>query len=206
MTTLEIVTPDQWAAARAELRVQEIEEARARAAVNAARRQLPATRVEQDYVLDGPAGPVTLAAAFEGRPQLVVYHFMFRPDWEQGCPYCSHILDNVGHLAHINALGTTFATVSSAPQAKIQPFRERMGWHHPWYSDASGNFNRDFDATDDRGAINVFLRDSDTVYRTYTAYDDAMDLHLLDYSYLDLTPLGLAPGGPWPRHHDRYAS
>lgn len=206
MTSFDVVTPEQWAAARAELRAQEIKEARARAAVNAARRAMPATVVEKDYELDGPAGRVSLADIFEGRPQLVVYHFMFDPSWSQGCPYCSHIIDNVGHLAHMNALGTTFATVSRAPQAKIQPFRHRMGWQHPWYSDASGDFNRDFDATDDRGAINVFLRDQDTVYRTYTAYDDAIDLYLLDYSYLDLTPLGLAPGGPFPRHHDRYGS
>jgi predicted dithiol-disulfide oxidoreductase (DUF899 family) len=206
MATFDVVTPDAWAAARADLRAREIEEAEARAAVNAARRRLPATAVEQEYVLDGPAGPVTLAEAFEGRPQLILYHFMFHPSWSQGCPYCSHVIDNIGHLAHMNALGTTFATVSRAPQAKIQPFRQRMGWQHPWYSDASGDFNRDFDATDDRGAINVFLRDGDAVYRTYTAYDDAIDLHLLDYSYLDLTPLGLAPGGPWPRHHDRYGS
>jgi len=206
MTTFEVVTPAQWAAARAELRAQEIEEGRAREALNAARRRLPAVRVEKDYVLDGPSGPACLADMFEGRPQLVVYHFMFRPGWDQGCPYCSHVIDNIGHLAHVNALGTTFTTVSSAPQAKIQPFRERMGWQHTWYSDTTGDFNRDFDATDERGAINVFLRDADTVYRTYTAYDDAIDLHLLDYSYLDLTPLGLAPGGPWPKHHDRYGS
>jgi predicted dithiol-disulfide oxidoreductase (DUF899 family) len=206
MTTFDVVTPDEWATARAGLRGLEIEEAKAREALNAARRRMPATTVEKNYVLDGPAGPTRLADAFEDRPQLVVYHFMFRPEWSEGCPYCSHILDNVGHLAHMNALGTTFATVSSAPQAKIQPFRQRMGWQHPWYSDTSGEFNRDFDATDDRGAINVFLREGDTVYRTYTAYDDAIDLHLLDYSYLDLTPLGMAPGGQWPRHHDRYGS
>jgi predicted dithiol-disulfide oxidoreductase (DUF899 family) len=206
MTTFDVVTPQQWAAARAELRAREIEEADARAAVNAARRQMPAMAVQKDYALDGPAGPASLADAFEGRPQLVMYHFMFDPSWSQGCPYCSQIIDSVGHLAHMNALGTTFAAVSRAPQAKIQPFRQRMGWQHPWYSDASGDFNRDFDATDDRGAISVFLRDGDTVYRTYSAYDDAIDLHLLDYSYLDLTPLGLAPGGPWPRHHDRYES
>ena len=206
MTSFEVVTPDQWAAARTELRAQEIEETKAREALNAVRRAMPATAVERDYVLDGPKGPASLADVFEGRPQLIVYHFMFRPDWSQGCPYCSHIIDNVGHLAHMNALGTTFAAVSSAPQAKIQPFRARMGWQHPWYTDSSGEFNRDFDATDERGAINVFLREGDTVYRTYTAYDDAIDLHLLDYSYLDLTPLGLAPGGQWPRHHDRYGA
>jgi len=206
MTSFEVVTPDKWATAHTELRALEIEEAKAREALNAARRAMPATAVERDYVLDGPAGPASLADVFEGRPQLIVYHFMFRPDWSQGCPYCSHIIDNVGHLAHMNALGTTFAAVSSAPQAKIQPFRARMGWQHPWYTDSSGEFNRDFDATDERGAINVFLREGDTVYRTYTAYDDAIDLHLLDYSYLDLTPLGLAPGGQWPRHHDRYGA
>lgn len=204
MTTFDVVTPDQWTAAREELRALEAEEARSREAVNAARRRLPAVRVQKDYVFDGPSGRVDLLAIFEERPQLVIYHFMFKPDWDQGCPYCSHVIDNVGHLAHVNALGTTFAAVSSAPQAKIQPFRDRMGWQLPWYSAVSGDFNADFHATDERGALTVFLRDGDAVYHTYSAYDDEIDLHMLDYSYLDLTPLGLSPGGPWPKHHDRY--
>jgi predicted dithiol-disulfide oxidoreductase (DUF899 family) len=205
MPTFDVVSPQQWAAARDELRAEEAREAEARAAVNEARRRMPAVRVEKDYEFDGPAGPATLPDLFEGRPQLLVYHFMFDPSWGQGCKYCSLIIDSVGHLAHLNALGTTFAAVSRAPQSKIQPFRQRMGWQLPWYS-APGDFNADFDATDDRGALTVFLRDGDAVYRTYSAYDDEIDLHILDYSYLDLTPVGLAPGHEWPRHHDQYGS
>jgi predicted dithiol-disulfide oxidoreductase (DUF899 family) len=204
MATLDVVSRDKWTAARDDLRALEAEEAEARSAVNAARRRMPAVRVEKDYQFDSPAGAVRLTDMFEGRPQLVVYHFMFQPQWDQGCPYCSHIIDNVGHLAHMNALGTTFAAVSSAPQAKIQPFRERMGWQLPWYSANSRDFNDDFHATDERGALTVFLREDDAVYHTYSAYDDEVDLHILDSSYLDLTPLGLSQAQPWPKHHDRY--
>lgn len=206
MPTFEVVSQEQWAAARNGLRTQEAEVAKAREAVNAARRQLPAVLVEKDYRFEGPAGAASLLDLFEGRSQLAVYYFMFRENWAQGCPMCSHMIDNVGHLAHINALDTTFAAVSTAPQAKIQPFRERMGWRMPWYTALSPEFYSDFGATEERGALNVFLRDGDAVYHTYSAYDDEVDLEMLDYSYLDLTPLGLPPAAPWPKHHDRYGS
>jgi predicted dithiol-disulfide oxidoreductase (DUF899 family) len=205
MPAFDVVSPEQWTAARNKLRAQEADEAKARAEVNTARRSMPAVAVEKVYQFDGPQGPAALPDLFEGRPQLVVYHFMFDPSWSQGCKYCSQVIDGVGHLAHMNALGTTFAAVSRAPQAKIRPFRQRMGWQLPWYT-AGPEFNADFDATDDRGALTVFLRDGDTVYRTYSAYDDEVDLYLLDSSYLDLSPLGIAPGGEWPRHHDKYGS
>jgi predicted dithiol-disulfide oxidoreductase (DUF899 family) len=203
MPTFEVVSPQQWTAARDYLRTLEAEEASAREAVNAARRRMPAVRLTKEYILDGQDGPVSLAGAFEGRSQLVLYHFMFLPNWAEGCKYCSLIIDGVGHLAHMNALGTTFAAASRAPQSKIQPFRHRMGWQMPWYT-VDAEFNTDFGASDDRGALTVLLRDGDTVYRTYFAYDDEVDLHILDGSYLDLTPVGLAPGTEWPRHHDRY--
>lgn len=204
MPTFDVVTPADWEAARAKLRTLEAEEASAREAVNAARRQMPAVRVEKDYAFDGPDGRIGLAEMFEGRPQLIVYHFMFLPSWSAGCPYCSHIIDNVGHLAHLNALGTTFAAVSRAPQSKIGPFRDRMGWQIPWYSAVGTDFNDDFHATDERGALTVFLRRGDGIYHTYSAYDEEVDLHILDGTYVDLTPLGLPPSQPWPQHHDKY--
>jgi predicted dithiol-disulfide oxidoreductase (DUF899 family) len=204
MPTIDVVSAADWAAARAKLRTLETQEASARQAVNAARRRMPAVRVDKQYAFDGPAGRVTLADLFEGRPQLIVYHFMFLPGWSAGCPYCSHIIDSVGHLAHPNALGTTLAAVSRAPQSKIGPFRDRMGWQIPWYSAVGTDFNDDFQATDERGALTVFLRDQDAIYHTYSAHDEEIDLHILDSTYLDLTPLGLPPGQPWPQHHDRY--
>jgi predicted dithiol-disulfide oxidoreductase (DUF899 family) len=206
MPTFEVVSPEQWEAARSELRAQEAEAAKARDAVNAARRQLPAVMVDKDYQFEGPDGPASLPDLFDGRRQLIVYHFMFRPTWDQGCPMCSHMIDNVGHLAHFNALGTTFVAVSMAPQQKIQPFRARMGWQLPWYTSVSYDFYEDFHATEERGALTVFLRDGDAVYHTYSAYDGEVDLTMLTESYLDLTPLGLPPAGPWPKHHDRYGS
>jgi predicted dithiol-disulfide oxidoreductase (DUF899 family) len=206
MPTFEIVSPEQWEAALSDLRDQEAEAAKAREAVNAARRRLPAVLVQKDYQFDGPAGPASLLDLFEGREQLIVYHFMFRPNWAEGCPMCSHIIDNVGHLAHINALDTTFVAVSKAPQEKIQAFRERMGWQVPWYTAVSQDFYEDFRATEERGALNVFLRDGDAVYHTYWAYDGQVDLTMLEESYLDLTPLGMPPAAPWPKHHDRYGA
>jgi predicted dithiol-disulfide oxidoreductase (DUF899 family) len=212
VTDLQIVPPEQWQAAIDELRLQEAEEARARAALNAARRNLPAVRVEKQYAFEGPDGTVSLLDMFEGRRQLIVYHFMFDPDWKQGCPYCSHIIDNVGHLAHLHALDTTFAIVSQAPVSKIEPFRTRMGWSIPWYSLAGNDFNYDFHSTSEkseRGGLNVFLREGEQVLRTYTAYDGDIDLHMLDGSYVDLAPLrlnGYQEPQSWPRHHDRYDS
>jgi len=206
MPTFEVVSLEQWEAARSDLRAQEAEAAKARDAVNAARRQLPAVMVAKDYQFDGPAGPASLLDLFEGRRQLVLYHFMFRSTWAEGCPMCSHIIDNVGHLAHFNALDTTFAAVSMAPQEKIQPFRARMGWQIPWYTAIGPDFYEDFRANEERGALNVFLRDGETIYHTYWAYDGDVDLTMLSESYLDLTPLGLPPAGPWPKHHDRYGS
>jgi predicted dithiol-disulfide oxidoreductase (DUF899 family) len=211
MTDLKVVSPGEWAAARKELRAKEIEEAGARADLNAARRAMPAVKVDQEYVLDGPDGEVSLLEVFEGRRQLVVYHFMFDPSWDQGCRFCSHVIDNVGNLAHLRALGTTFAVVSRAQLPKIQAFRARMGWSVPWYSSFGSDFNEDFSATADgseRGGFSVFLRDGGSVYRTYEAFDDAVDLHLLDSSYIDLAPLGIAAdqaAQPWPLHHDKYA-
>jgi predicted dithiol-disulfide oxidoreductase (DUF899 family) len=212
VTSVQIVSPGQWAAAIDELRVQEAEEAKARAALNAARRSLPAVRVEKSYAFEGPEGTVSLPEMFEGRRQLITYHFMFDPDWEQGCPYCSQIIDNVGHLAHLHALDTTFAIVSQAPIAKIEPFRTRMGWSIPWYSLAGNDFNYDFHSTSEkseRGGLNVFLRDGEHVLHTYSAYDGEIDLHMLDSSYVDLAPLelsGYQEPQSWPRHHDRYGS
>jgi predicted dithiol-disulfide oxidoreductase (DUF899 family) len=122
-----IVAREDWLAARKELLQQEKELTRQRDAVNAARRRLPMVRVEKDYVFQTPDGPRRLIDLFEGRPQLIVYHFMFDPEWEQGCPSCSWLVDNIGHLSHLHARNTTLVLISRAPLEKILPFKARMG-------------------------------------------------------------------------------
>ena len=143
----EIVSRDAWLAARKELLAHEKALTRQRDAVNAARRRLPMVRVEKDYAFAGPEGRAGLKDLFAGRRQLIVYHFMFDPDWEEGCRACSFLVDNIGHLSHLHARDTTLVLVSRAPFAKIQPFQRRMGWTIPWYSSFGSDFNHDFHVT-----------------------------------------------------------
>jgi predicted dithiol-disulfide oxidoreductase (DUF899 family) len=156
LTSLPPVVSDQeWRAARVELLVREKEFARQRDAVSAARRQLPMREVTVDYRFTGPDGEVSLADVFEGRRQLVVYHFMFQPEWDAGCPSCSFVVDGIGHLAHLHARDTTLALVSRAPYPQLAAYRERMGWPVPWYSSAGSSFNYDFHVTVDRAVAPV---------------------------------------------------
>ena len=203
-----VVEPQEWQAAREELLAREAELAAATAAVRAARRELPMVRVDKDYVFEGADGKKSLLDLFEGRRQLIVYHFMFDPSWDQGCKWCSYLVDNIGNVSHLHVRDTTLAVVSRAPIDKILPFRERMGWTLPWHSSHGSDFNRDFRATLDdgeRGGASVFLRQGDEVLHTYSAYDEALaPVHTLD-AYLDLTPLGgQFDDMGWLRHHDRY--
>ena len=230
----QVVPSGQWLAARQQLRDREIELLQARDAVSEARRALPAVLVEKDYVFDGPNGEAHLVDLFEGRRQLIIYHFMFDPSWNQGCKHCSFITDNIGHPAHLHSRDTTIALVSRAPREKIVPFQQRMGWTLPWYSSYGSSFNYDFHTTLDeevapveydfrskdtlladgepfytqgeQGGVSVFLREGQDVLHTYSAYGDKMELLNGTLNYLDLTPLGRqdAPGRPWLRHHDRY--
>ncbi|MEU7842171.1 DUF899 domain-containing protein [Micromonospora sp. NPDC049114] len=231
--TAHVVTPEQWLAARKELREQERGAMEARDAVNAARRQLPWMAIEDEYVFDGRHGKARLIDMFEGRSQLIIQHFMFDPAWDEGCKHCSLLTDGIGDLAHLHALDTTFAVVSRAPIDKIEAFRQRMGWNVPWYSSHGGTFNYDFHVTLDEtvapveydymdkatlaasgewftegeaGGMSVFARDGEKVYYTYSAYGDGIDVFHTTFNYLDLTPNGrpLEPGRPWLRHHDRY--
>ncbi|MCA1703324.1 MAG: DUF899 domain-containing protein [Actinobacteria bacterium] len=220
----EVVSPTEWQAARAELLVKEKEATRARDALAAERRRLPMTEIDKEYVFEGSEGKVSLLDLFEGRRQLILYHFMFGPGahgWPSaGCPGCSMFLDNVGHLAHLHARDTSFALVSVAPLATIVAYRERMGWTIPWFSSADSDFNVDFGTTTDQGEIfglSVFLRDGDRVYRTY--FTDGRGVEALGsvWTFLDLTPLGRqedwedSPEGypqtgryEWWRRHDEY--
>jgi predicted dithiol-disulfide oxidoreductase (DUF899 family) len=214
-----IVSPQEWDAARQELLVKEKELTRARDAMAAQRRRMPRMAVEKDYRFDGPAGPVSLLDLFDGRRQLIVYRFFFQPDvdgWpDRGCPGCSMLADQVGHLAHLNARDTTLVFVSRAPQDAIAKLKNEMGWDMPWYT-ITDSFDADF-GVDEWHGTNAFLRDGEEIFRTYfidSRGDEAMGS---TWSYLDITALGRqeewedSPDGypqtppyQWWRRHDEY--
>lgn len=222
MASPRVVSREAWREARVALLAKEKEMTRARDALNEERRALPAVEVVEDYVFEGPEGRSGLAELFAGRGQLVVYHFMFDPAWEEGCSGCSHLVDNLPHPAHLHARDTTLVLVSRAPLAKIGAFRARMGWTLPWYSSAGSRFNYDFHATTDpevavveynyrdeatmeahgqayhvRGeqpGMSVFVREGERVLHTYSTYGRGLDAFLNTYNLLDLTPLGRGEG------------
>jgi predicted dithiol-disulfide oxidoreductase (DUF899 family) len=219
-----LVSPAEWKVARENLLVKEKEAARARDALAAERRRLPMVPIDRDYSFEGPDGRASLLDLFDKRRQLIIYHFMFAPDvhgWPSaGCPGCSMFVDNVGHLAHLHARDTSFALVSRAPLAQIEPFKKRMGWAVPWYSSAGSEFNVDFGVTTDEGetfGLSVFLRDDDSVFRTYFTSARGVEALGSSWTFLDLTPLGRqetwedSPDGwpqtppyEWWRRHDEY--
>jgi predicted dithiol-disulfide oxidoreductase (DUF899 family) len=150
----EVVSREEWLAARHELLAKEKELTRARTRLNADRRRLPMVRIDKPYTFEGPDGPVRLLDLFEGRQQLVMHHFMFDPDWDVGCSSCSSAADQIpANLRQLHVRNTTLVAVSRAPYAKLAAYRERMGWTFPWYSSYGSDFNYDFHATlDDRVA------------------------------------------------------
>ncbi|MBK3636249.1 DUF899 domain-containing protein [Streptomyces asoensis] len=213
----EIVSHEEWRTARAELLAKERVVARARAALDAERRALPMAEVGTEYVFEGGDGKAGLVDLFEGRRQLVVHHFEFEPGWESGCRCCAAFLDQVGHLAHLNAQGTSFAVVSRAPFTRILPFKARMGWTVPWYSCPEDDFGGDFEASmpvqeaagepdegpGGRPGLSCFLRDGGRVFHTYSVFGRELDRLGPAAGLLALTALG-----PWDgarvRYHDEY--
>ncbi|MFF2849316.1 DUF899 domain-containing protein [Streptomyces sp. NPDC058001] len=172
MSLPQIVSRDDWLAARTALLAKEKAATRARDELNAERRGLPMVEVDKEYVFEGPDGKATLLDLFDGRDQLVVYHFMFDPAWDAGCRSCSSFLDQVGHLAHLRARGTSFAAVSRAPFTKILPFKARMGWTVPWYSSYGSDFNFDFHVSfdEDVAPISYNYRTKEQHERSGTDY------------------------------------
>jgi predicted dithiol-disulfide oxidoreductase (DUF899 family) len=224
-----VVSQTEWHAARDALLAREKEATRARDALAAERRRLPRVQIEKDYAFDGLQGKATLADLFDGRRQLLLYHFMFGPNQDLGCNGCSMFVDQIGHLAHLHARDTSFALVSRAPIEKIAAYTKRMGWTVPWYSSFESDFNVDFgvgpetpqpDVYQDGETfgLSVFLRDGDSLYRTYFTTHRGVEALGSVWTFLDLTPLGRqeawedSPEGypqtkpyEWWRRHDEYA-
>ena len=149
MSLPDVVSREEWLAARKELLAKEKELTRARDALNTERRKLPMVEIDKPYVFEGPDGEATLLDLFEGRRQLIIYHFMFDPEWEDGCPSCTAGADEMspGLLAHLHARDTSLAYVARAPLAKIERYKAKRGWTFPWYSSFGSDFNYDFDVT-----------------------------------------------------------
>jgi predicted dithiol-disulfide oxidoreductase (DUF899 family) len=228
-----IVSPEEWLQARKQLLAKEKELTRLRDELSRQRRELPWERVEKRYVFDGPEGKETLADLFGGRSQLIVYHFMFGPDWPEGCPSCSMVADHLdGSLAHLAQRDVTLAVVSRAHLSQIEAFQKRMGWRFKWVSSHENDFNRDhhvsftkdemaqgtmrynYDAkafpSEEAPGVSVFYKDGNgEIFHTYSAYARGVEELLGVYRFLDFTPKGrdeesLPFPMAWVRHHDRY--
>jgi predicted dithiol-disulfide oxidoreductase (DUF899 family) len=228
-----IVSREEWLVARKAHLEKEKEFTRQRDELSRQRRELPWVKVDKNYVFDGPKGKETLADLFEGRSQLIIYHFMFGPGWEEGCPSCSFLSDHIdGSLVHLNARDVTLVVVSRAPLPQIEAFKKRMGWRFKWVSSFANDFNYDYHVSftkeelakgkvyynyalqefgaEEAPGASVFYKDgSGTIYHTYSGYARGGDILLGAYNYLDLTPKGRDEDGlaftmAWVRHHDRY--
>ncbi|SDM26162.1 Predicted dithiol-disulfide oxidoreductase, DUF899 family [Modicisalibacter muralis] len=225
-----VVSREEWLQARKDLLAKEKELTHLGDRVSAARRALPWVKVEKQYEFDTPEGKRTLAELFDGRSQLIVYHFMFGPGWEEGCGGCSFLADHIDganlHLAHHDV---TLLAVSRAPLAEFAPFKQRMGWRFNWVSSHGSDFNYDYHASatpediaagtvyynfersqnpgEEMHGISVFYKDAaGDVFHTYSSYARGGDILLGAHNYLDLTPKGRNERGTmdWVRHHDRY--
>ncbi|BBX15450.1 hypothetical protein MDUV_03100 [Mycolicibacterium duvalii] len=215
-----VVSRAEWEKARADLLVREKELTRLKDSVSAARRRLPMVQIDAAYAFDTESGPLSLLDLFDGRRQLIVQHFMFAPDWDEGCAGCSMMADHIGPLSHLHAKDTSFVLVSRAPVGKLVAFKDRMGWELPWVSSGRSTFNEDFGATvdgEERHSISVFLRDGDRVFHTWQTFGRGEEPFMLVFDLLDLTPYGRQetwedspPGWPqqppydWMRLHDAY--
>jgi predicted dithiol-disulfide oxidoreductase (DUF899 family) len=234
MTKHQVVSQEQWIEARRALLAKEKQLTRERDELARQRRELPWVRVEKEYRFDSPRGKVMLADLFGGRSQLIIYHFMFGPEWKEGCPSCSFVCDHMdGALPHLAARDVSLVMVSRAPLAKIEGFKKRMGWRFPWVSSSGGDFNYDFHASftpqqraagkvdynyttqpfpsEEAPGASVFYRDPETgqIFHTYSTYARGLDPLVGTYTLLDLVPKGRDEDGfafsmAWLRHHDRY--
>jgi predicted dithiol-disulfide oxidoreductase (DUF899 family) len=226
-------TREQWLAARKELLELEKEHTRRSDELAKRRRELPRVRIDEPYEFETDEGTKTLAELFDGRSQLVVYHFMHGPNTPDGCPGCTFATDSFNGIeAHLNAHDVTFLLASRSPLDTLDAYKQRMGWSLPWVSSGSGNFNRDFSAwtEEDRRkgtdynfgsaggtdvdvihdaelmALSVFELEDGVVYHTYTCFDRGTDVLNVTWQLLDRTPKGRDEGAAdgWPRRKDEY--
>ncbi|WP_026616222.1 DUF899 domain-containing protein [Ensifer aridi] len=227
-----VVSPKEWLEARKRLLALEKEHTRLRDKINAERQALPWVKMEKTYVFDTAAGPKTLAELFNGRSQLLVYHFMLGANWEAGCKSCSFVADHfAGALPHLNHHDVTLIAASNAPLEKIEAYRKRMGWHFPWVSALGNDFNSDFhvsftpaelaggkvvynfteidsaDAYEELPGLSAFYKDEDgTVYHTYSTYARGLEELVGTFMLLDRAPKGRNEGEvmDFVRRHDEY--
>jgi predicted dithiol-disulfide oxidoreductase (DUF899 family) len=227
-----VVSHEEWLAARKQFLTKEKEFTRLRDELSRQRRELPWEKVEKKYVFEGANGKETLEDLFDGRGQLIIYHFMFGPGWKEGCPSCSYLSDSFDaatiHLAHRD---TAFAVVSRATLSEIATFKKRMGWKFNWVSSFGSDFNYDYQVSesaeekasgkahynyvlgefpsDERPGMSVFFKRNGAIFHTYSTYARGLDILVPTYNLLDLTAKGRDEDGlsstmAWVRHHDRY--
>jgi predicted dithiol-disulfide oxidoreductase (DUF899 family) len=231
LTGHKIVSHQEWLKASTDFLAKEKEFTQLRDELSRRRRELPWEEVTKDYIFEGPHGKHSLADLFEGRSQLIVYHFMFGPDWESGCPHCSFWADNFNPIVvHLNQRDVTMLAISRAPLKKIEAYKKRMGWSFKWLSSNRTDFNFDFQASfkpedisagkvfynfktqpahsSEREGASVFYKDtSGKIYHTYSTYERGIDLMNTAYNYLDIVPKGRDENGRsqfWVRRHDEY--
>jgi predicted dithiol-disulfide oxidoreductase (DUF899 family) len=228
----EIVSEAEWLVARKDLLTREKQFTLQRDALSAARRKLPVVKIEKEYVFEGPKGKETLADLFDGRSQLIVYHFMFGPGWEEGCKSCSYLADHFDganwHLPHRNV---TLVVISRAPLSELEPYKKRMGWRFKWLSSHGNDFNFDYHVSategekakekifynyetgelmsDEMPGLSVFYKDEDgDIFHTYSTYARGLDMLVGAYTFLDLVPKGRDENPEatmdWVRRHDQY--
>jgi predicted dithiol-disulfide oxidoreductase (DUF899 family) len=227
-----IVSQDEWLKARKVLLAKEKEFSKTRDALSAARRDLPWTPVEKNYVFDGPNGKEKLADLFGGKSQLMVYHFMLGPGWVQGCPSCSFLADHFdGAVIHLAHRDVSLVVISRAPLAEIEAYKKRMGWKFKWVSSFGNDFNHDFHVSftkdemakdaeynytvdkipsEELPGLSAFIRDENgKVFHTYSSYARGLDTLVGTYNFLDMAPKGRDEGAlpwtmAWVRRHDEY--
>jgi predicted dithiol-disulfide oxidoreductase (DUF899 family) len=228
ITAPKVVSHEEWIAARKEHLIREKEFTRQRDELSRQRRELPWEKVEKPYVFDGPDGRETLGNLFDGKSQLIVYHFMLGPGWKEGCPSCSFLADHFdGTTVHLANRDVAFVVVSRAPLAEIETFNRRMGWRFKWVSSFGSDFNQDYHVSflndgaeynyvlrqfpsDEGPGLSVFHKDKHgNVFHTYSTYARGLDMFIGTYHFLDVVPKGrdeegLKHGMAWVRHHDRY--
>ena len=227
----QIVSRDEWLAARKVLLAKEKDFTKQRDALSEERRRLPWVQVDKTYVFEGPAGKETLSDLFAGRNQLLVYHFMFGPDWGEGCPSCSFWADNYnGAVVHLSHRDVSLVAISRAPLAKLESYRKRMGWSFKWVSSYGNDFNRDYHVSftpeeqkmaiynykaggfgsSEAPGVSVFSKGADgQIFHTYSCYARGLDMLNGAYHLLDLVPKGRDEQGlsfpmAWVRRHDQY--